>query len=51
MEPVSISQEEWTSFFEELKKESDRAAAILVVAYILKSGVKMTIFRQVAPTF
>ena len=34
MEPVSISQEEWTSFFEELKKESDRAAAILVVAYI-----------------
>jgi len=34
MEPVSLSQEEWTSFFEELKKESDRAAAILVAAYI-----------------
>ncbi len=33
MEPVSINQEEWTSFFEELKKESDRAAAILVAAY------------------
>ena len=34
MNPVSISQEEWNSFFEELRKESDRAAAILVVAYI-----------------
>jgi len=34
VKPVFISQEEWRSFFEELKKESDRAAAILVAAYI-----------------
>ena len=34
MEPISIDQEEWSSFFEELKEESDRAAAILVAAYI-----------------
>lgn len=34
MKPVFISQNEWISFFEEIKKESDRAAAILVAAYI-----------------
>jgi len=34
MEPVSIAHEEWTSFFVELKEESDRAAVILVAAYI-----------------
>jgi hypothetical protein len=31
---VLISQKDWSSFFEELSHESDRAAAILVVAWI-----------------
>lgn len=34
MESISIEHEEWAAFFEELKKESDRASAILVVAYM-----------------
>ncbi|MEX1027336.1 MAG: hypothetical protein WD049_04915 [Candidatus Paceibacterota bacterium] len=34
MDAVSIDREQWTSFFLELQKESDRAAAILVAAYV-----------------
>ena len=34
MDPVSIDQGEWSGFFRELKEETDRAAAILVAAYI-----------------
>lgn len=34
MDAVTIDREQWTSFFQELQKESDRAAAILAAAYV-----------------
>jgi len=34
LQPILVDNAEWGAFFEELKKESDRAVAILVASYI-----------------